>query len=63
MKYRLAALAFILIGCSSHSPGLNQPTFLKVNRGVGCIAVAVGLNSAIWPVKGGPAQVVVDSLP
>jgi PQQ-dependent dehydrogenase (methanol/ethanol family) len=27
------------------------------------IAVAVGLNSPIWPVKGGPARVVVYSLP
>lgn len=27
------------------------------------IAVAVGLNSPIWPVKGGPARVVVYALP
>jgi alcohol dehydrogenase (cytochrome c) len=27
------------------------------------VAVAAGLNSAIWPVKGGPARVVVYALP
>ena len=27
------------------------------------IAAAVGLNSPIWPVKGGPARVVVYALP
>ena len=27
------------------------------------IAVAVGLNSPIWPVKGGPARVLIYALP
>jgi alcohol dehydrogenase (cytochrome c) len=28
-----------------------------------CVAVAAGLNSAIWPVKGGPATLIVYALP
>ena len=27
------------------------------------VAVAAGLNSAIWPVKGGPARVTIYTLP
>ena len=27
------------------------------------VAVAAGLNSAIWPVKGGPARVMIYALP
>jgi alcohol dehydrogenase (cytochrome c) len=27
------------------------------------VAVAAGLNSPIWPVRGGPARVVVYALP